>query len=394
MLKFLSVLRNSLNNLSKVIFKNELFRKKLIVKIYNFNQIFKKKNKESSLFDYNTIISNSKFYCTEYYKGNALYGIGKIIKEYCDYDKKVLGCIEHGVYFGDYINEKEAIKSGFPAVLTYGTVRNDMLRKKGSKKLIFKIGPYIKYANLLLTDDEIKKIKKKNGKTLLVFPTHSVDRVETEFDYDEFINEIKMFKEKYNFKTVLVSLYYRDIKLGKNKIYEDNGFIVVSNGLKEDNDFLLRQKTFIKLSDYTISNSVGAHIGYSVALGIPHTIIKQKMEYKSDSKFDVKDVPNLYLESSILQKKEVEECFLTYSDEISKEQLQVCDKYWGLSNYKTKEQMLELLTFLAELSKKSNYREEKYNNIFMNDYSCFKNKYSKINKDLEENMNFLNKLNN
>ena len=228
----------------------------------------------------------------------------------------------------------------------------------------------------------------------MVFPTHSVDRVETEFDYDEFINEIKMFKEKYNFKTVLVSLYYRDIKLGKNKIYEDNGFIVVSNGLKEDNDFLLRQKTFIKLSDYTISNSVGTHIGYSVALGIPHTIIKQKMEYKSDSKFDVKDVPNLYLESSILQKKEVEECFLTYSDEISKEQLQVCDKYWGLSNYKTKEQMLELLTFLAELSKKSNYREEKYNNIFMNDYSCFKNKYSKINKDLEENMNFLNKLNN
>ena len=365
-MKILSVLRNSLNRLSQIIFKNELFRKKLIVKIYNFKQIFKKKNKESSLFDYNALILNSKFYCTEYYKGNALYGIGKVIKEYCDYDKKVLGCIEHGVYFGDYINEKEAIKSGLPAVLTYGTVRNDMLRKKKSKKLIFKIGPYIKYANLLLTDDEIKNIKKKNGKTLLVFPTHSVDRVETEFDYNGFINEIKKFKERYNFKTVLVSLYYRDIELGKNKIYEDNGFIVVSNGLKEDYDFLSRQKTFITLSDYTISNSVGTHIGYSVALGIPHTIIKQKMEYKSDSKFDVKDVPNLYLESSILQKKEVEECFLKYSEEITKEQLQVCNKYWGLGNYKTKEQMLELLTFLAELSKKTNYCEEKYNNIFMN----------------------------
>jgi hypothetical protein len=380
--------------LSQIIFKNELFRKKLIVKIYNFKQIFKKKNKESSLFDYNALILNSKFYCTEYYKGNALYGIGKVIKEYCDYDKKVLGCIEHGVYFGDYINEKEAIKSGLPAVLTYGTVRNDMLRKKKSKKLIFKIGPYIKYANLLLTDDEIKNIKKKNGKTLLVFPTHSVDRVETEFDYNGFINEIKKFKERYNFKTVLVSLYYRDIELGKNKIYEDNGFIVVSNGLKEDYDFLSRQKTFITLSDYTISNSVGTHIGYSVALGIPHTIIKQKMEYKSDSKFDVKDVPNLYLESSILQKKEVEEYFLKYSEEITKEQLQVCNKYWGLGNYKTKEQMLELLTFLAELSKKSNYHEEKYNNIFMNNYSYYKNKYSKINEDLEENMNFLNKLSN
>lgn len=393
-MKILSVLRNSLNRLSQIIFKNELFRKKLIVKIYNFKQIFKKKNKESSLFDYNALILNSKFYCTEYYKGNALYGIGKVIKEYCDYDKKVLGCIEHGVYFGDYINEKEAIKSGLPAVLTYGTVRNDMLRKKKSKKLIFKIGPYIKYANLLLTDDEIKNIKKKNGKTLLVFPTHSVDRVETEFDYNGFINEIKKFKERYNFKTVLVSLYYRDIELGKNKIYEDNGFIVVSNGLKEDYDFLSRQKTFITLSDYTISNSVGTHIGYSVALGIPHTIIKQKMEYKSDSKFDVKDVPNLYLESSILQKKEVEEYFLKYSEEITKEQLQVCNKYWGLGNYKTKEQMLELLTFLAELSKKSNYHEEKYNNIFMNNYSYYKNKYSKINEDLEENMNFLNKLSN
>jgi len=316
-LKILSVLRNSLNNLSQIIFKNELFRKKLIIKIYNFNQIFKKKNKESSLFDYNTVISNSKFYCKEYYKGNALYGIGKVIKEYCDYDKKVLGCIEHGVYFGDYINEKEAIKSGLPAVLTYGTVRNDMLRKKKSKKIIFKIGPYIKYAKLLLTDDEIKNIKKKNGKTLLVFPTHSVDRVETEFDYNGFINEIKTFKERYNFKTVLVSLYYRDIELGKNKIYEDNGFIVVSNGLKEDYEFLSRQKTFIKLSDY-----------------------------------------------------------------------------WGLSNYKTKLQMLELLTFLAELSKKSNYCEEKYNNIFMNNYSYYKNKYSKINEDLEDNMNFLNKLSN
>ena len=157
-MKILSVLRNSLNRLSQIVFKNELFRKKLIVKIYNFKQIFKKKNKESSLFDYNAIILNSKFYCTEYYKGNALYGIGKVIKEYCDYDKKVLGCIEHGVYFGDYINEKEAIISGLPAVLTYGTVRNDMLRKKKSKKLIFKIGPYIKYANQLLTDDEIKNL--------------------------------------------------------------------------------------------------------------------------------------------------------------------------------------------------------------------------------------------
>ena len=104
-------------------------------------------------------------------------------------------------WIGDYINEKEAIISGLPAVLTYGTVRNDMLRKKKSKKLIFKIGPYIKYANQLLTDDEIKNIKKKNGKTLLVFPTHSVDRVETEFNYNGFINEIKTFKERYNFKT-------------------------------------------------------------------------------------------------------------------------------------------------------------------------------------------------
>ena len=74
-------------------------------------------------------------------------------------------------------------------------------------------------------------------------------------------------------------LYYQDILNGDAAIFEDAGFVVVTCGYREDCHFLERQRTLIKLADFTMSNSIGTHVGYCVYMGKPHYSFKQWYEY-------------------------------------------------------------------------------------------------------------------
>lgn len=321
--------------------------------IYNFKIFFTtRKNKKCLLFDYKNIINNKKFFCHEYYRGNFYYGISKILKDYSDYNKKIPCCIEHGIYFGNFINEYETIYNDLPGIITFGETRKKIIRDNNYKKNIFEIGPYIYYANELYSSEEQIKLKQIYGKTLLVFPSHSVDKVSTVFDCNLFINKIKKFKKEYNFDTVIVSLYYRDIELGHDQKYVDAGFKVVSAGRREDYNFLNRLKSFINISDYTISNSVGTHIGYCIFLGKPHMVFSQIINY------DIKDgyyssIENTFMSSSIKQKNEIISCFSDYTEAITKRQYDVCEKYWGFSKVKSKQELLNILKNM-EIEMKNN----------------------------------------
>lgn len=348
-----SIIRKEINKMSMLLIKNELLRKNIIVLIYNFKCFFRINKKEKNnefLFQPDILIRNKRFIFSEFYKGNCLYGISNVLKEYCNYNDKIYACIEHGVYFGEYINEREAINSGLPALITFSKKRIEHIRKK-SQKQAFSIGPYIYYARSLLNDKEITKYKKEHGRILLVFPSHSIDRVKTSFNYEDFINQIEQFKRKNKFDNVLVCLYYRDIELKRHNIYKEAGYNVVCAGRREDPCFLRRLKTYFEISDYSISNSIGTHIGYSIALNIPHTVIPQQIDYDMTNKLEKENVPVLYNSSSVYEKKEVEKEFLNYSEKITKSQIDICNKYWGNDLIKTRKEMFDIFNTCKETYK-------------------------------------------
>lgn len=341
-------LRETIIKLSKIIFYDEILRKKCIVILYNFKTLFYKKNKSCDLFDYSENIKNKRFFCHELYMGNFLYGTANNLRMYSDYKKPIKACIEHGIYFGDFINKDEVLKSGYSTVITFGDSRKDVILRHKNDKNVICIGPYIQYAKSILDDKEIKNIRRKNGKTLLVFPSHSIGGIDIKYNINSFIRKINDFKKKYGFKTVLVCLYYKDIEKGVDREYINEGFRVISAGRREDQDFLRRLKSFILMSDYAISNSIGTHIGYTVLLNVPHTILRQDIKYISTKVESEKHIENIYDDLAVTQKQEIFEAFREYVPKITETQRRICDKYWGFRYVMNKEKLKEVLTNISK----------------------------------------------
>lgn len=351
-----SNIRRLLKKTINIIIKDDIIRKKIIVKFYNFKNInINSKYKYYDIFDYKNIIKNRRHICYETYRGNSFYGIGPVLRKFALYDKPINACIEHGVYFGDYVNPQETYETNMPAVLTFSKNRKKHIRKLCSKP-VFCIGPYINYAELAYEDIEIDKIKDQFGKTLLVFPAHSIDRVDSKFDLEEFMDYIEALKSRDNFKTILVCLYWKDIELNRDIPYLNRGFKVITAGHRNDPEFLSRLKTFITISDYTISNSVGTHVGYCISLGKPHHIFEQKKDYVGYTGNDTND-ELLNTESNIrsLEIKEVLDAFSEYSHYITENQKYICNKYWGIDDIKNHKEIRLILEYCNNKSQKIIY---------------------------------------
>lgn len=352
-------IRHMTINFSKKIIRNERQRKRYIVLLNNIkyfftNGLYKKKeniiSNEKLFFDFKYILNDRHFKADDIYKGNFFYGISNILREYSGYSNKIISCIEHGVYFGDYVNELEANKSGLPSMITFSNNRKKHIRKYTDKP-VFVIGPYINYVDDILKNKEFVSIKESLGKTLLVFPVHSIDRITSEYDAKAFIEEIIKVKKNEKINTVLVCMYWKDILLNKHSIYEDSGFKIVTNGYREDPLFLKRLKLYIDLSDYTMSNSVGTHVGYAITLGKPHYIFSQKISHNSESKIAYLEEKNLNEFTSNQEKSEVLNEFSIFNKNITEKQLFVCDKYWGINSVKSKKELKSILEVCSQIDK-------------------------------------------
>ena len=162
------------------------------------------------------------------------------------------------------------------------------------------------------------------------------------------IKEILSIKLRYGFKTIIVCLFYKDVQRNENTEYEKNNFLVVTAGNRFDDNFLSRLKSIIKLSDMTMSNNVGSHIGYCLALGKAHYIYKQEIEVKSTeqlksfeewkNRFSKEEWETLYKERS-----EIYNAFKEYSEAINTEQFKLGQYYFGINNKKTIDEMKQII---------------------------------------------------
>lgn len=270
--------------------------------------------------------------------GNICYGNIYAVKNALkkEFDKHCI--IEHGLHFARYVTSDNYkwVFSEINTIYTFGQYREEVLKEyfgNDTSKKIIKIGPYIHFAKDFYSDARLKKIKQKIGKTLLVFPTHSSPENLTSFDYEAWITEIK--RCAVNFDTVIISLFWLDINNGNYKHYLQNGFQIACCGNRFDTHFLSREKSLIKLSDMTMSNDVGTHIGYCVALGKPHYIYHQeiKIEYYKEYK-DQEEVflGREYMKIWERERMEFFDAFSSFEERITEKQKKLVDYYWGKTN--------------------------------------------------------------
>ena len=141
---------------------------------------------------------------------------------------------------------------------------------------------------------------------------------------------------------MLVCLYYRDILNGNYAQYEEAGFTVVTAGYREDCLFLSRLRSLISISDLTMSNSVGTHVGYCVYMGKPHYVYDQAKLFSADSASDEAEFINPYADTASSEKQIVASAFMgeeTSDNAIS----EICDYFWGFKDVLSRSEMSELL---------------------------------------------------
>lgn len=282
------------------------------------------KRKIMPVFEIEKLASELPYYPIEEVKDSNFYGYAYHIKQYAGV-QKCSYAFEHGLYNDDYIMPHNNLRTTH-GIITFNEIRRKLLIDKTGKPAIA-IGPYIHYAESLLSEQEINAIKQSLGKTLLFFPSHSCVEGKAVYNEDNIVNEIKQFAELHGFDTVLVNLFYHDVLYSSYAdSYRKSGFKLTTAGHRYDINFISRLKSIIMLSDYVVANDFGTNIGYCVYLKKPLYILQNNMLVSKTGMF-----------------REIGEAFTTYYGEITEEQYNICAKYWGFDSIKDNEELKLLI---------------------------------------------------
>lgn len=250
--------------------------------------------------------------------------------------------IEHGLVAGNFVNIHHANRS--KKIITFSGFRKNIISTK-TKKPVYTIGPYIHYAEPILSSKDQAELKDSLGRVLLVVPSHSIGIVGVKFDTEAFCAEID--KRKGDFDTVLVCLYWLDMQRGEYTIYQDRGYKVCTAGHRDDLNFLRRLKSIMLLADMVMTNSVGTHIGYAAFLDKPIYIFRQAIQRILKDGFKINEVlfdPKSEVRKSYDTKNdEIASYFESWQTTLTEKQYQYLNTVFGFDEIKSKEELQTIL---------------------------------------------------
>lgn len=242
--------------------------------------------------------------------------------------------IEHGTYFSDQVADIE-LESDLPSFVTYSSYRAKVLKKY--KKYTYAIGPLIHYAPHHLTREQLKREKKRLGKTILFFPSHSLIGLNNEYDVAWSYKKIKSIAK--GFDTIRVCIYWRDVLLGKHKFYQSKGLECVTAGHILDPLFLSRVKSIIQTADLTVSNDASSPLSYCIYMNKPHIIFYQRPKMIGKKYF--KKIMTDYWKSSPYNQIVKEFSKIQFS--ITRKQRELMNYYCGTNSIKSKGELLKIV---------------------------------------------------
>lgn len=275
-------------------------------------------------------------YTNEIQPVNDWYGHATTLKKFLGLPKtyQFKFIIEHGTYFSDQVADVE-LESDLPSFVTYSPYRAQVLKRY--RKYTFAIGPFIHYASHYLTKGQLKNEKKRIGRTILFFPSHSLIGLKNEYDMEWSYQKIKSISK--DFDTIRVCIYWRDVLLGRHKFYQEKGLECVTAGHILDPMFLPRLKSIIYTADLTISNDASSPLSYCIYMNKPHIIFYQRPKMIGRQYF--KKIMSDYWKSTPY--KQVVKEFSKINFFITKEQRELMNYYCGTNSIKNKAELKKII---------------------------------------------------
>jgi hypothetical protein len=311
--------------------------------------IKRKKHSQNPLkvnaINFESIDINRPLVTKEIHAPNDFYGHATILKQYAKVqsDYQIKAAIEHGPFFGGFSWDVD-INAKLPAILVPAAYRYPILNKI-TNKVLFAIGPMLGYANHYLQPEVLLKEKRRLGKNLLVFPAHSSHHVDINYDVDGYCQFLENLGKE--FQSVQICMYWKDILRGIHKKYEQYGFECVTAGHIFDPLFLPKLKSIIELATVTTSNAFGTHIGYSIMMEKPHYLTNENLQKTAETKEILnRDAPDRTHKPDLL---EIKNAFSELRSDISGNQMEIVQKYWGSDQIKSVYEMKILLNTLEDM---------------------------------------------
>jgi hypothetical protein len=234
------------------------------------------------------------------------------------------------------------LKSAKRLMLVFNKRRLKIWQKYSTKKAVIFGSPFVRYRRM----KGIQQAADAHG--TVAFPSHSIARMESIFDRNEYCKKLKELAPE--FHPVRVCVHEHDILRGLDGVYADSGFEVVNAGPREDPQFVDRFYGILRNCKYATSNAFGSYLFYSVEMGIPFFIYGPEPYSLHDSKG--KRQPKLLRIREHEYGKYIEDLFATYPDvRITDEQRQAVMEEVGVEDAIDPKELYQLLM--------SNYKRQR-----------------------------------
>lgn len=200
----------------------------------------------------------------EYDEGSHYYGHDIVVKRYAGLPlvgNKLPLIIEHGLQFAPLTSYSTPMP-GIRAYLCMGPGRANCLASQFSGQQAIAIGPMINYAHNLTDQQSILKLRAKLGPVLLVILAHGWEGIKRKNAMDECVRLVQQVQSMEGYQTVFYLRHWADPQC----IDLPHSWRIVCNGHRLNPFFLDSLKTLFTISDGMVTNIIGTHLGYALAL--------------------------------------------------------------------------------------------------------------------------------
>lgn len=270
------------------------------------------------------------------YAENTLYGYAYNVMKYAGIENEnmlYLPLLEHGV---DLCEELDTMR--YSLGRSYIFQGNNKVEKfiRNYKQDAYAIGPFIHYVEDYYSEEKLNSIRKKMGKTLLVFPHHSTEYGRGDYLVNDFFD--RLFKIASDYNTIIASVFWIDTNDSCIDYLQSRGVTLVSAGFKLDNQFSTRMKAIIKLADTVVFPTLTTSIGYAYYMGKKVICIPSERNESSTSNENQKLLTD--------ENEKFVNQFCTIFNENADRKNETADKlidyYWGTSLIKSSAQIKDI----------------------------------------------------
>jgi hypothetical protein len=199
----------------------------------------------------------------ELYPFNAFYGHADLLRTYSGImgSQPLKLAIEHGPTFFPNPQDPD-LATWLPRYFCAAPARAAFFEQNAlhDAKAVA-IGPLILYARALAPPEP------STERRLVFFDAHSSDYLTASYDVDVAVARLAALQNE--FDEIVVCLYWRDILLGRAEPYRRHGFRCVTAGHIFDPRFLFRLVEIISSAAVVLTDRVGSHLLYALALDRP-----------------------------------------------------------------------------------------------------------------------------